>query len=42
MSRYDFEREIDELLEKAVNELNNDDYQKLLDNINIMVAERTE
>ena len=48
MSRYDlkseldFEREIDELLDEALNVLSNDDYLMLLDSISIILAERGE
>lgn len=40
MSRYDFESQIDELLDEALNTLSNDDYEELLDSISMMIAER--
>ncbi len=42
MSRYDFESQIDELLDEALNTLSNDDYLMLLDSISIILAERGE
>lgn len=40
MSRYDFESQIDELLDEALNELSPKEYEKLLDSLSIMIEER--
>ena len=40
MNLYDYVDEIDELLDKALNELSPDDYEALLDKISILLAER--
>lgn len=40
MTRYDYAANIDELLDKALNELSVTDYEKLLDDIDIMLTER--
>ena len=41
-TRYDFDVQIDELLDEALNVLSNREYEKLLDDISIMLAERDE
>ena len=40
MTRYDYATNIDEILDKALNELSPTDYEQLLDDINMMLAER--
>lgn len=40
MSEVEYERKIDELLDDALNQLSPKDYEKLLDSIDIMLAER--
>ena len=39
-TRYDFDVQIDELLDEALNVLSNQEYEKLLDSVSIMIAER--
>lgn len=40
MSIYDYESEIDEILDKALNDLNPEQYQSLLDHLDQMLVER--
>lgn len=40
MTRYDYATKIDEILDKALNELSPTDYGQLLDDIDMMLAER--
>ena len=39
-TRYDFESVIDELFDEALNKLSPDDYEKLLDSVSMMLADR--
>ena len=38
-TKYDFEQQIEEILEKASNTLSDEDYADLLDSISMMIAE---
>lgn len=40
MSLYDYAMEINDLLDKALNELSPEDYERLLDSVSQMLAER--